>query len=477
MTEPLVEDTGGIDYASIGEELLAEPSTEVGTSGATEALDYQGPQEDLEFDIGSLGGLRESGKSHFNAAIQRGMDMQQANLAALAGAVGDVTGQEGMAEWGYEEFAEQMKEAAMNPAVVESWEDVHNLADFGTFVVEAVGENVPNLLVMATGGGIGINAAKAGIGKKLLQNAAANQAKIKAKKKLGALVGTTAANYPLSTGEIAGEFHEADLDPTGTIFVAGAVNTGLDVLGFNKIVGAAFGGGPIRNAKQLVMEGLKGWATAGVTEFGTEATQEAVQMVARAYEDPTFELYTEENKQRLINAGAKGFAAGGTVGGAGAVISGVGRGSAEAAAEAGKNAKDYLESQLDPTDRDPSPQGPITPASTGLTVPEDQFAAGDMAAAFGVEGNLDEGLTGALGDLAARASRGEDIFTPENQAKVDAAVQNRKILPEDLPEGSTVRVKAEVEGRQVEVEMPAAEALANVEKEADAYSQLRKCLS
>ena len=196
-----------------------------------------------------------------------------------------------------------------------------------------------------------------------------------------------------------------------------------------------------------------------------------------AYEDPTYELFTEENKQRLINAGAKGLAAGGTIGGAGSVISGVVRGSQEATAQAGKDAKEYLEGLIDPQDRDPSGGGAVTPASTGMTVPEDRFAAADLVSGFGVEGNLDENLTGVLSDLATRASKGEDVFTPENQATVDAAVQSRKINPTDLPEGATVRVKADVEGQQVEVEMPAAEALTKVDSEMDAYSQLRKCLS
>ena len=90
----------------------------------------------------------------FNNAVQRGTDNMQASFYAVANALGELTGVDTIEQWGDEGARRNLLEAATNPAEIAEFDDVDSLAEFGTYVLEALGEQVPNLAGMVTGAGV-----------------------------------------------------------------------------------------------------------------------------------------------------------------------------------------------------------------------------------------------------------------------------------------------------------------------------------
>ena len=286
----------------------------------------------------NLGSANRSGtgsdtRGSFNKAVTRGTDNTQALLYAATNAFGEITGLESIEEWGDEGVRTNMQEAARSPADIESFDDVQSLADFWTYSVEAVGEQVPNIALTAAGAGGATLALRAAAGKALLARAGAGiplggvKAGVEASKLVqrAPLLGAAATTYPLGVGEVQQELKGAGIDSPGTAFIAGLPIAALDAVSFDIIFGKLFKGVKREMAEDLVSgtasalgfmkDVAKGGLVGGLTEMPTETMQELIAITAHAYHDPEYEIFSDENLHRLretaIKAGIVGTAGGG----------------------------------------------------------------------------------------------------------------------------------------------------------------------
>lgn len=90
-----------------------------------------------------------------SSAFGRGVDQMQASLYGFATAVGQLTGFDAMEEWGEEGVVRNLEEMSRNPPEIHSWDDVDSLSDFGTYFLETLAEQAPQL-VMDVALGVGI---------------------------------------------------------------------------------------------------------------------------------------------------------------------------------------------------------------------------------------------------------------------------------------------------------------------------------
>lgn len=277
-------------------------------------------------DLASVQPISQRENNAFVDSMQRGTDTMHAGLYGFAQLSGQMTGFDALKAMGEEGVRRNMIEAAQNPARIESIDDIETLGQLGMYVLEAVGENTPNIAMLAAGGGSGALLARAAVGKAALSTI-----------KRGALAGATAADYPLQTGESYTNLLEEGIDAPGTSLVAGAGKTALDIFGVERIVSTAFKGldkgmaadlvnqvakagglkGTLKLAAGIGKEAGKGAGVGLLVEGPTEGMQEAIDIAAQAYHDPKFDPTGPEAIKRIKEAAAKGAAAGGAMGGAG----------------------------------------------------------------------------------------------------------------------------------------------------------------
>ena len=116
-------------------------------------------------------GQRE--ENPFFPAVRRGTDQLHAMSYGALNALGGVLGNDWMERVGAEGVARNLKAAARNPAKIEAWDDVDSMDKFMTFVVEALGEQLPQLAGDAAaallGGGVGGVMARRSVAKSLVR--------------------------------------------------------------------------------------------------------------------------------------------------------------------------------------------------------------------------------------------------------------------------------------------------------------------
>lgn len=315
-------------------------------SGSTAArvLGIQDRTPDNQYDIDLLGNVATDLKSPggtFKRALARGADQVQqlgysaSNVAAMA--LGDLVGTETLDTWGEEGLRRNMVEAAMNPAKIESWDNVEDLNTFFTYAVEALGEQAPNIATMIGSGGI-LTVAKAGvssvvkaqIGKKLQQlalkqgndvriGALRAQLKPKPQRFSNTTQGVAATSFTLGTGEIGNELREAGIDSPLTALVGAVPFAALDTIGFQATIGRLFRGIDkdiaTQSVKDIAKNVFKAAGAGAGAESSTEMLQEVITLSARAFHDPTFEIFSEQNLKRIKEAGIKAGLVGGVLGG------------------------------------------------------------------------------------------------------------------------------------------------------------------
>ena len=312
-------------------------------------LEYEKEIRGFDPNYSSIASTPEFARGTFTKAVSRGVDTTQSLLYAASNAIGEATGIDTMAEWGEEGMVKNMHEAALNPAEIGKFDNVEGLADFGTYVLEAIGEQVPNIALTATGAGTGAVAARAAIGKALLKKATARAgagvplggtgelvAQGLAKSQLAKrapLIGAAATTYPLGVGEVQQELVEAGIEAPGTALLAGLPIAASEAASFDIIFGNLFRGVKRELAEDLVSgtasalgfvkDVAKGGLVGGLTEMPTETMQELITITAHAYHDPEYEIFSDENLSRLretaIKAGIVGTAGGGFASGVQAI--------------------------------------------------------------------------------------------------------------------------------------------------------------
>tara|TARA_R110002167_G_scaffold60282_2_gene170432 strand:- start:25463 stop:33394 length:7932 start_codon:yes stop_codon:yes gene_type:complete len=294
----------------------------------------------------------------FSKSLDRGMSNLGGMMANSEKAIGDWINVDALSQLGEQGILDHAYEAANNPAEYESIDDVEGLAELGDWVVELIGEQLPNTATLLGTGGVGAVAGitgRAAIGASFAARAASVGAgtgralvtatragrlqkvdKLRAAKakgealKGGAKVGAGVGGYSLGLGEVTQELQDAGIapDPFGTLLIAGGI-AALDVLSLGGQIKAFFPG-----AKDIVstsfvhqVAGKFGIATGkgALYEAPTEAMQEVLVLASRKYHDPTYEMFTDENIKRIRDAGIAGGIVGGAFTGAGSVAPSVGQ--------------------------------------------------------------------------------------------------------------------------------------------------------
>ena len=298
--------------------------------------------------------IERSLSEELGRGLARGTDQTQGLGYGFVGLLGQAVGLEGVEEYGVENYLRKMEEAALNEASVrDPFEEIDDLGDAGLYAAGIIGEQIPQLLASALGGGIGGLAAKT-IGKRIVSNmigkrVAAGMARDEAAKEVaketagtllanagraGGVSGAYLANFGQisggSFGQMAQELGRGDAGIAAGFAVPGAA---LDTLGevfiaskflkpFSKTQRAAVDGVDTSLSLGRVGGGAAtGFAAGSVIEGGTEGVQTGLEQAALGAADPNrtigdVVMTPEAGRERLI-AAAAGATVGGPLGGVG----------------------------------------------------------------------------------------------------------------------------------------------------------------
>lgn len=323
------------------------------------ALNGRGPDEELAelfrqsvYAEGARPGSQDiRSKSTFAQSLARGSNNLEASLYGFGKALGDLTGIDYLSERGLEGMERNIREAMINPAQISSVDDVDSLDDAWTFVVESLGEQLPQLLGDAAaavlGAGAGGIAARRGAMKALqrefgpkfteavrkgksatltdkyqtLREQRASASVSQATKQgavTGARAGTFASLYPQSVGETAMNFEAEGIDAPGLAFATGAAKAALDyapletlVRGLSRATGTGARGLGQSASRVMQMAGL---------EATTEGVQTTLDFMARNHaQGRELTDFSPEDLEELRTAVAKGGIVGGGLAGTGEV--------------------------------------------------------------------------------------------------------------------------------------------------------------
>ncbi len=278
-------------------------------------------------------------KGDFRRGVERGLDQVQALAGGVVGLAGDAFGIDSVRDAGFDYYQKQMAEARLNPASISRIEDIEGFGDAVDWFQGVIGEQIPNILSVAIGGGI-----TGAIAKKAMTRAANEAIKRKAasaiargatekaaltaaKKEVGKNIARAGRNIGVvasSGGMEGGGMWAEDAEKNGvenanavTAVVGGLAAGSLELfspvqravsgLGLGKALFRAGTSIPKRIGKELSLSGLQ----EGLTEVGQEGISELNRAITS--DEPFF---TEDSFSRLINAFAAGAAIGGGFGAA-----------------------------------------------------------------------------------------------------------------------------------------------------------------
>jgi hypothetical protein len=293
------------------------------------------------------------------AGLARGTDQTQGLLYGFSGLLGQAIGVEELEQFGLENYARKMEEAAENQASIQDpTEDIDGLGDFGLYAAGIISEQIPQLLLSLGGAGLGGAAAKTAaqriIANEVAKRTAAGMAKNEAAKEVAQLVaqnaltaagtaakrGAVGGAYLANFGQIAGgsfgqmaqELGEGNAAQAAAFAAPGAA---LDTLGEVFVAGKFLK--PLSQAQRAAVEGVKpltlgriggglagGAASGSAVEGPTEYIQTGLEQAALGSADPNrtvgdVVMTPEAERERQI-AAAAGATVGGLLGGAGGVV-------------------------------------------------------------------------------------------------------------------------------------------------------------
>jgi hypothetical protein len=312
----------------------AEGNTEAAKDFAKMALDLDAqfaPAPTFEREVG----LGEA----FGIGLERGVGRFGSTITDIIPALaGSAVGADEYAQRQLEEAA--VKEAALPAPVFESYKDVGGIGDAAKFVLETVGEQVPNL-GMALGTALtGGAAAPALLGGRALATKAATEAAKREAAKLvakqsaaGQFAGAAFGSYALNAPEVFQNiYQETGEFAPGTALLFGAAAASLD-----SILPAAIArniSAPVKaeaTRKLLLRSGMKpsvlrsagvGLAKGLGLEGVTEGAQEAISIAAERLIDDNPDIFGSKEFDRIMESAVRGAAAGGAFGGTGGGVQG-----------------------------------------------------------------------------------------------------------------------------------------------------------
>lgn len=270
----------------------------------------------------------------FGIGLERGVGRFGSTITDIIPALaGSAVGADEYAQRQLEEAA--VKEAALPAPVFESYKDVGGVGDAAKFVLETVGEQVPNLGLALGTAFTGGAAAPAVLGGRALATKAATEtakreaAKLVAKQSAaGQFAGAAFGSYALNAPEVfQNVYQETGEFAPGTALLFGAAAASLD-----SILPAAIAkniSAPVKaeaTRKLLLKSGMKpsvlrsagvGVAKGAGLEGVTEGAQEAISIAAERLIDDNPDIFGSKEFDRIMESAVRGAAAGGAFGGTG----------------------------------------------------------------------------------------------------------------------------------------------------------------
>ena len=257
-------------------------------------------------------------------AVSRGMERVKSTFGDVIPAmVGNALGADEYAK--RQMYEAQASEALINREYtpeIKSYKDVQGLGDAIKFGIETIGEQLPNLGVMAVPGVAAGQVAKIGASKLAAGALAKRQATAQG---IGVYLGSYSLNAPEVFKNIYDETGELS---TGTSLLFGAAAASLDSvlpatilknitplqkLAISKAVIKKSGARP-----GLVESVFKGLAKGAATEGVTEGMQEAISIAAENFVGGNPQIFDSEDWDRIMESSVRGAVAGGGFRGASA---------------------------------------------------------------------------------------------------------------------------------------------------------------
>jgi len=275
----------------------------------------------------------------FGIGLERGVGRFGSTITDIIPALaGSAVGADEYAQRQLEEAA--AKEAALPAAVFDSYKDVGGVGDAAKFVLETVGEQVPNLGLALGTALTGGAAAPALLGGRALATKAATEAAKKEALKLvakqsaaGQFAGAAFGSYALNAPEVFQNiYQETGETAPGTALLFGAAAASLDSI--LPVAIARNISAPVKaelTKKLLLKSGMnpsvlrsgavglgKGFGLEGVTE----GAQEAISIAAERLIDDNPDVFGSKEFDRIMESAVRGAVAGGAFGGIGGGIQG-----------------------------------------------------------------------------------------------------------------------------------------------------------
>lgn len=246
----------------------------------------------------------------FGTGLYRGTRQTGALLAdALPAIAADLVGADEYRDRQLQEYQETMADIeAKAPSAVRTFRDIDDVGDAGLYAAETVGQFIPSIATSLLGGGIGGFVGKKAAEKfatKLVGDAA--EAAVKKGKGIGFVAGTFAGSGSQTIPEAYTSIAEETGEPAAaTALVVGSINAALDSIlpvGVAKALGKDAREETARALfTRLMIGGGKGAAVEGLTE----GVQEANNLLAAQLLKDNPEFFTQENVDRILDAGIRG---------------------------------------------------------------------------------------------------------------------------------------------------------------------------
>ncbi|MCL1142985.1 thermonuclease family protein [Shewanella gaetbuli] len=223
----------------------------------------------------------------------RGVDEMQASFGGLFNYLGELTGNEDLAQFGHESRTKNQLEASFSPREVESYEHIKSVDDAATYIVETLGEMAPSLvadglITLATlGGGLSVVAARHAattVVTQSIKQKAISAAKGKAIKR-SLMAGPVVSGMAQSAGAMENRLDaESDGEHGLASTLSGVVGGVLNLAPYAAVFGdIARTAGLGDDVIESVTKGMKGWATNAATTSikggGAEGAASLAQMV------------------------------------------------------------------------------------------------------------------------------------------------------------------------------------------------------
>ena len=394
----------------------------------------------------------------FATSIARGGKNLKAMSYGFLNAVAGFTNLEGMEKWSEDGMEQALSEAFLNPPEIRAWDDVHTLGNFGTFVVEKIGEQVPqlgaDLAAFAFTGGVGSvamsGARRAAVGKaakRIVGEASYDKWKkdFVYDSRFSEMVkygkpGAMASIYSQTSGETQVQLKENGVDSPGTALLAGIPKTALEYMSLKLMVGntARILGMDANKFSEVLLEVGKRAGISMASEGATEGLQTLIDQVATTIHTGG-DIWTDEFISELKTA----VAAGTVVGGGFSVVGG-----ARNVAEYGYN-KFTGKNQNDTENPDArNPDGSVSgPSGTGGKNGAKASAAGAVSGTVSAESEETSGdykRTEEVAETIAERARSEEDYLKEDgytQEWVDKLLGNTETSGKTLTDEELIRLQ------------------------------------